>query len=98
MRQENRVALTHLANVLEALDEIPVKVLLIVHDAVKDYALTEQRSVKRMESFKDEPGTAQNYRNGERCLRELNKCLVMLEDENLERAVMHMRRAAEAKK
>lgn len=65
---------------------VPSKVLIILRDAVKALADTEERSVKKMEGFKDNETTAQNYRNAVHCLEDLRAAQEALEEGELEEA------------
>lgn len=74
---------------------IPNKVLIVIRDAVKGLAETEQRSVKKMEAFKDSENTAQNYRNGVACRDDLLAAQEALEEGELEEALVFLQRVAD---
>lgn len=65
---------------------VPSKVLIILRDAVKAMADTEERSVKKMEGFKDNESTAGNYRNAVHCLEDLRAAQEALEEGELDEA------------
>jgi hypothetical protein len=73
---------------------VPTKVLMVVRDAVKELALSEERSFKRMEPYKDAPGTAVNYRNAVECHHELMRAQDLLEESEIEEACDVLKRVA----
>jgi hypothetical protein len=73
---------------------VPTKVLMVVRDAVKELALSEERSFKRMEPYKDAPGTAVNYRNAVDCYGDLMAAQELLEESEVDEAAVILRRVA----
>jgi hypothetical protein len=67
---------------------------MIMRDAVKSLADSEQRSVKKMEPYKDSPGTAANYLNGVACWEDLTAAQDHLEDGDLAEAMTYLIRVA----
>jgi hypothetical protein len=65
---------------------VPSKVLIILRDSVKELALSEERSLKRMEPFKDSPNTAANYDRGYECWQDLLAAQEALEEDELDEA------------
>lgn len=74
---------------------IPNKVLMVIRDATRDLAVTEARSVQRMEGFKDQENTAANYRNGVACRDDLLAAQEALEEGELEEALVFLTRVAD---
>jgi hypothetical protein len=74
---------------------IPSKVLMVIRDGVKALADTEARSVQKMESFKDNDNTAQNYRNAVACHEDLRAAQEALEEGELDEALVFLIRVAD---
>lgn len=75
---------------------IPPKVLIIIRDAVKALEDTEQRSIKKMEGYKDSESTAVNYRNAVSAHEDLMTAREALEEHELDEALPLLVRVAEA--
>jgi len=59
---------------------------MIIRDAVKDLADSEARSLKKMEPFKHNAGTAVNYQNGMACWEDLLAAQDALEEGEIDEA------------
>lgn len=97
MNKDRRVIVQVLSDLTKAYSSersVPNKVLIVLRDAVKDLAATEERSLKRMEPFKDAPGTAQNYANGYDCWEDLLAAQEALEEGELDEAYPLLQRVA----
>ena len=93
MNKDRRVVAQVLAELTKAYATkrtVPSKVLIIMRDAVKRLADTEERSVKRMEGFKDNEMTAQNYRNAIKCHASLRAAQDALEEGEIDEAYPHL--------
>lgn len=89
MNSDRRVVAGVLADLCGAYSTqrtVPHKVLIILRDAVKGLADTEQRSIQRMEQYKDSPTTRQNYRNAVACHEDLRAAQEALEEGEIEEA------------
>lgn len=99
MNKDKRVVVQVLADLCGAYSTqraVPSKVLLIIRDAVKGLAESEARSLKRMEPFKDNVGTAVNYQRGQECWEDLTAAQDALEEGELEEAWPLLLRVAES--
>jgi len=99
MNKDKRVVVQVLADLCGAYSTqrtVPNKVLMILRDAVKHLAESEQLSLKRMEPFKDNVGTAVNYANGMDCWEDLVAAQEALEEGELEEAQPLLSRVAQA--
>jgi len=89
VNKDKRIAVALLADLCGAYSTqrtLPNKVLIILRDAVKDLADSEARSVKKMEPFKDNAGTAANYQNGLACWEDLARAQDALEEGEVDEA------------
>lgn len=89
MNKDKRVVVQVLADLCGAYStqrSVPHKVLMIIRDAVKELAESEQRSLKKMEPFKDNAGTAANYQRSADCLDDLRSAQDALEEAEVEEA------------
>lgn len=73
---------------------MPPKVLIVLRDATKGLADTEQRSLKKMEPFKDNPSTAANYASGIDALEDLRAAQDALEEGEVDEAFPLLNRVA----
>lgn len=93
MNKDRRTIAGVLAAVLDAYSgkALPRKIMLVVRDEVKALQTTEQRSVQKMEGFKDNESTRINYRNGVECLEDLTTALEHLEEDEHDEcaAILH---------
>jgi hypothetical protein len=97
MNKDKRVAVAILADLCGAYNQqrsVPSKVLMILRDSVKELADSEQRSLKKMEPFKDNEGTAQNYRNSTEVWEDLTAAKDALEEGEVEEALPLLQRVA----
>jgi hypothetical protein len=90
MNKDKRVAVKVLADITKAYadarDNPTMRVLMVIRDAVKDLAASEERSMKRMEPFKDAPGTSTNYQASVTCWSDLLAAQQALEQGELSEA------------
>lgn len=97
MNKERRTIVGVIASITKAYTgerTMPNKVLMVLRDSVKALAETEQRSVAKMESFKDNDSTAQNYRVAVACREDLLGAQEALEEGELEEALVFLERVA----
>ena len=89
MNKDKRIAVAILADLCGAYRSqrtLPSKVLMIIRDAVKDLGDSEARSLKKMEPFKNNVGTAANYQNALACWEDLIAAQDALEEGEVDEA------------
>jgi hypothetical protein len=98
LNKDKRVVAQVLADLCTAYSTqrtVPNKVLIIIRDSVKGLADSEERSLKKMEPFKDNLGTALNYQNGISHLEDLRAAQDALEEGEIDEAAPLLARVAQ---
>lgn len=90
MNRDRRATVRVLCNLIRAYTgerSIPPRVLMALRDEVRELALTEERSVKKMEGFKDNDSTRANYLAAVAAHEDLAAAQEALEEQELEEAL-----------
>jgi hypothetical protein len=97
VNKDKRVSVKTLADIVGAYRTartVPSKVIIVLHNAVEALADSEERSLKKMEPYKDNDGTAANYRAGQAALEDLRGAQEALSEDELDEAYAFLSRVA----
>jgi hypothetical protein len=97
VNKDKRATLQVLADITNAYRHersLPHKVVIVLHDAVRRMADSEALSLKKMEPYKDNEGTARNYRNAANAVDDLTEAYEAIADGDLDQAWAHLARVA----
>lgn len=94
MNKERKVTLTVITDVLKSTQgPLPRRTERALEKGIESIKSSEERAQRAMEPYKDDAGTAANYRNAAASITHLQSALDSLVDQDLDTAVHHLDRA-----